>query len=186
MPARILGYDSVLNAARQSFLTGSGVDMQSLARALSVSRATLYRVVRSRDRLLGDVFWSLGERTLRRATGEATGAGAERLVDAAHRLNAYVIGFEPLREFLRSEPMAALRVLITPAGGVHCRFVDAWKQLFLDAERNGELTLQLDAEELAYVFVRIGESMIYSDLLAGREPDIRIAATAQRALLRNV
>lgn len=157
--------------------------MDSLARSLVVSRATLYRVVHSRDRLLGDVIWSFGERTLAMAVAETTGTGVDRIVETARRFNAYVVSFEPLRSFVRSEPMAAIRVLITPAGGVHQRFVEAWKGIFLEAARRGELTLPLDAEELAYVFVRIGESVLYSDLLAGREPDIRVAALVQRSLL---
>lgn len=180
---RIVSYEATVEAARRAFLEGSTVDMESLARTLAVSRATLYRVVGNRDRLLGDVIWSFGERTLALAKEEVSSAGIDRIVETARQFNAYVVSFEPLRAFVRAEPMAALRVLITPAGGVHQRFVEVWKAIFLEAERTGELKLPLDADQLAYVFVRIGESMLYSDLLAGREPDIEIASMVQRALL---
>lgn len=182
---RIVAYDAVLQAALPAFLKQSTVDMERLALALSVSRATLYRVVRSRDRLLGDVIWSFGERTLATAVAETSSTGIDRMVETARQFNAYVVSFEPLREFIRAEPMAALRVLMTPAGNVHQRFVQVWKDMFVDAQARGELRLPLAPDELAYVFVRIGESMLYSDLLAGREPDIDVAATVQRALLCN-
>ncbi|MCA1833577.1 MAG: QsdR family transcriptional regulator [Actinomycetota bacterium] len=183
--SRVLSYEAALAAARRAFLKESGLEMDSLARNLAVSRATLYRVVRSRDRLIGDVIWFFGERTLALAIAETKGSGVERIVETARTFNAYVVSFEPLRTFVRAEPMAALRVLITPAGGLHQRNVEAWKEIFLEAERNGELELPFDADELAYVFVRIGESMLYSELLAGREPDIDVAALVQRALLRH-
>ena len=46
--------------------------------------------------------------------------------------------------------------------------------------------LPLALDDAAYVFVRIGESVLYSDLLGGREPDLALAAQVQRSLLRPV
>jgi hypothetical protein len=179
---RVLTYEQALATAQRVFLKDSRLDMRALAAKLAVGRATLYRVARSRDRLLGDVIWSFGERTLRMAMRETTSSGVDRIVETARRFNVYVVTFAPLRTFIRAEPMTAVRVLFTPAGGVHQRFVEAWKEIFLEAERTGELTLPFDADDLAYVFVRIGESILYSDLLAGREPDIELAAFVERAL----
>jgi hypothetical protein len=180
----VLTYDRALRAARALFLECSTVDMPSLARRLAVGRATLYRVARSRERLIGDVIWSFGERTLAMAREETTATGVEGVIELAQRFNSYVVGFEPLRAFVRAEPMTAVHVLFTPAGDVHRRFVDAWTEIFRNAIDNEGLHAALDAADLAYVFVRIGESVLYSDLLAGREPDIELAAVVQRALLR--
>ncbi|MHB8510834.1 MAG: QsdR family transcriptional regulator [Actinomycetota bacterium] len=181
---RIITYEAALAEARRAFLAGGGLDVATLARKLSVSRATLYRVIHSRDRLLGDVIWSFGERTLSDAIAQTHGKGVERLVETARVFNAAVVSFKPLRSFIRDEPHAGFRVLITASGGVHQRFVESWKNLFLEAERAGEIVLPMEVDQLAYVFVRIGESMLYSDLLGDREPDIEVAATAQRALLK--
>jgi hypothetical protein len=68
--------------------------------------------------------------------------------------------------------------------GVHTRFVARWQQLLEQAERDGELTLPLAAADAAYAFVRIGESMLYSDLMGDRAPDLALAAHLQRGLLR--
>jgi AcrR family transcriptional regulator len=180
----VLTYDRALAAARRMFLQESRVDLDALAQALSVGRATIYRVVRSRDRLLGDVIWSFGEQTLQRAIAETQSTGVEGIIETARRFNEYVVTFEPLRTLLRTDPMTAVRVLFTPAGDVHQRFVQAWKEIFESASATGDLTLALPPDDLAYVFVRIGESMLYSDLLAGRRPDIELAAFVERALLQ--
>ena len=50
--------------ARRSFLAGDRVDMQALARALSIDRATLYRWVGSREQLLSEILWSLVDPTI--------------------------------------------------------------------------------------------------------------------------
>lgn len=180
---RVLSYETALGAARRAFIQQFNVDMPTLARSLNVGRATLYRVVHSRDRLLGDVIWSFGEKTLALAQAESSGTGAERIVALARRFNEYVVAFEPLRAFVRLDPTTAVRVLFTPAGDVHRRFVQAWKEIFDDAVARGELTLPFGVDDFAYVFVRIGESILYSDLLADREPDIELASLVQRALL---
>jgi AcrR family transcriptional regulator len=180
----VLTYGVALSAARKTFLKNGNVDMQALADEVAVGRATLYRVVGSRDRLLGDVIWSFGERTLERAKKEVTGVGLEGVVEVARRFNEYVIAFEPLRKFLQYDPVTAFRILFTPAGRVHQRFVEAWEKILREEQTRGSLAFQFSVEDAAYVFVRIGESMLYSDLLADRTPDIALAARAQLAILR--
>jgi hypothetical protein len=71
-----------------------------------------------------------------------------------------------------------------PEAGVHRRFVELWRQL-LDDELGEQGSHRLDLDQLAYVFVRIGESMLYADLISGREPDLELAATVQTMLLRD-
>jgi hypothetical protein len=64
---RVISYDEVVAGARRHFLRNGTVDMDELAHELAVSRATLYRAVDGRDRLLGDVLWSFAERIFSRA-----------------------------------------------------------------------------------------------------------------------
>ncbi len=164
--------------------------MQALAADLKVSRATLYRVVGNRDRLLGDVIWGMGELTLRRAQRETTAELAadatpvDRIVEVSRRFNEYVVNFDPLRTFLRSEPLTAFRVLFSPAGRVHERAVIAWRTMLEESAARSELKLPFDVDRLAYVLVRTGESMLYADLIGGREPDVDLAAITQRAVLQ--
>jgi AcrR family transcriptional regulator len=181
---RILSYPNALRCARERFLADGTLDMHALARELGVSRATLYRVVGNRDRLLGDVIWNLGARTLERAIQETPDlTGVDRIIETSRRFNQYVVTFSPLRHFLREEPLTAFRVLFSPAGGVHERAVAAWRAMIEEEVERGEIVPPFDVDRLAYILVRSGESMLYADLIAGREPDIDLAALIQRAVL---
>lgn len=184
--SRVLEYGDAFACARAEFLADGTLDMQSLAEALAVSRATLYRVVGNRDRLLGDVIWDLGAHTLERAVREtpADATGIDRIIETSKRFNEYVVTFQPLRMFLRTEPLTAFRVLFSPAGRVHERAVEAWRGMLQRSAERGEIDLPFDVDRLAYVLVRTGESMLYADLIGGREPDIDLAALTQRAVLR--
>ncbi|MGH2806358.1 MAG: QsdR family transcriptional regulator [Actinomycetota bacterium] len=183
--SRVVSYPDALSRARARFLAAGTIDMEALAGELGISRATLYRVVGNRDRLLGDVIWDLGERTLSLAIRETPPdrTGVDRIIDTSRRFNEYVITFEPLRDFLVNEPLTAFRVLFSPAGRVHERAVAAWGRMLAEAAENGEMVLPFEVDRLAYLIVRSGESMLYADLIVGREPDIDLAATVQRAIL---
>ena len=184
--SRVITYDQALAAAARQFHTSGCLDMELLARRLSVSRATLYRVAGSRDRLLGDVLWQAGERVTRDALRSAGGVGVDRLLAATERFNAEVVGYRPLRTLLCEHPATAFRVLFMAEPGVHRRFVELWRELFAQAQAAGDLRVTLTADELAFVFVRLGESILYADLLSGREPDLELAAKVQRAVLTSV
>lgn len=67
---------------------------------------------------------------------------------------------------------------------MHERAVEAWRAMLEVAVDRGEVTLPFDVDQVAYVLVRTGESMLYADLIAGREPDIELAALTQRAVPR--
>jgi AcrR family transcriptional regulator len=184
--SRVLSYDDALSRARAYFLSNGTLDMKALSDELGVSRATLYRVVGNRDRLLGDVIWDLGERTLRRATQETPpdSTGVDRIIETSRRFNQHVVTFTPLRDLLRNEPLTAFRVLFSPTGRVHERAVSAWRAMLEEAAERGEMVLPFDIDQLAYIIVRSGESMLYADLIGGREPDIELAAITQRAVLQ--
>jgi hypothetical protein len=183
---RVLSDTDAIARAKARFVADGTVDMTVLAEELAVSRATLYRVVGNRDRLLGDVIWDLGSRTLERAIRETEPdrTGIDRVVETSRRFNEYVVAFSPLRHFLREEPLTAFRVLFSPAGRVHERAVDAWRAMLQEAVARGEIVPRLPVDDLAYNLVRSGESMLYADLIAGREPDIELAAVIQRAVLQ--
>ena len=184
--SRVLSHADALSCARARFVADATLDMPALAEELGISRATLYRVVGNRDRLLGDVIWDLGARTLKRAIRETSPdcAGIDRIIETSKRFNKYVMTFAPLRDFLTEEPLTGFRVLFSPAGRVHERAVTAWRALIEDAVERGEIVPPFDVDRLAYIFVRSGESMLYADLIAGREPDIELAAVVQRAVLQ--
>lgn len=182
---RVITYDDAVVAARRRFLASSSVDMNDLARQLAVSRATLYRVVASHDRLLGDVLWGMAGPTLERAIAvNRDKRGVDRIVAISHRFEGDISAFRPLQQWLQDDPLAASRVLFTPAGAVHQRCVSAWGAIFSDAVRTGELVLPCGPEEFAYLYVRLGESLMYGRLLAGVVPEPRAGDAIRRAIFQ--
>jgi hypothetical protein len=181
---RVIGYDDAVLAARAQFLRGTPLQLGDLAEDLAVSRATLYRVLGSQDRLLGDVIWSLTESTLDLAVRAAAGAtGTERILLISHRFEAAIRRFPALQRWVQEDPLQASRVLFTPAGAVHERVVRAWGSIFAVATARGELTLPCAAEQFAYLYVRMGETALYGELIAGIKPDPITAERLRRTML---
>jgi AcrR family transcriptional regulator len=137
---RVIAYDTIVAGARRQFLREATIDMEKLAGELAISRGTLYRAVDSRDRLLGDVLWSLAERTYEEARRDVSSRGIDAIIAISHRFTESVMTAAPFRRFLETEPQTALRVLLTPAGGVHARTVALQREIFAEAfEGSGEL-----------------------------------------------
>lgn len=197
---RVITYEQVVRRAERLFHRTGGLDMAALAAAASVSRATLYRVAGSRDRVLGDVLWAQGSRLLAQVLAQAAAqapagprapapdGGVERLLAVTERFNRELVGYPPLRTFLREEPDTACRVLFLPEARVHARFVARWRELLEQAQAGGA-PLALPLQDAAYVMVRIGESVLYRHLLdrdvpGDAEPDVELVTRMQRAVLR--
>ena len=179
---RVISYEEVVAGGRRHFLRQGTIEMDELAHELAVSRATLYRAVDGRDRLLGDVLWSLAERIFARARLGVEGSGIDAILEISRRFTEEVMAAEPFRRFLEREPQTALRVLLTPAGGVHDRTVAMQRAIFADV-LSGEDQLKGDLDSLAYLYVRLHESILYADIMSGRRPDPDVARRAVRALL---
>ena len=180
---RVVSERDVVRGGCRLFLERGTVEMDALAGSLAISRATLYRVVHSRDRLLGDVLWELGEALLNRARTQRTASGIDGEVEVTLRFCARLLAAEPFQVFLRAEPKTAARVLFTPAGGVHARAVAAQKEILGAAARRGDLRPPRDLDHLADLYVRVIESTLYAELITGRQPDLRLAERTLRSLL---
>jgi len=156
------------------------LDMKTLAAELGVGRATLYRRVRSRDHLLGEVLWYLTRRALVRALRETSALrGGDRVLAVVDRFSRMVAEQPDLRRLLEAEPETALRVLTSRHGPVQTGLVDALARL-LEAEG---IDPGFDAPTLAYVIVRIGESFLYADVIGHGEPDVDAALHIVERLL---
>jgi hypothetical protein len=172
-----------LALARRRWAAGERLDMGTLARALRVSRATLYSWVGNRERLIGEVVWSFAEQGLAQARAAARGAGAAYVLDVFQgfiRLNAE---FEPLRRFIAEDPGFALRVLTSKDGPVQQRMIAGCRVLLAEQVTAGALAPALDLDTLAYVIIRVAESFLYSDLITGHQPDVGKAVEVVRVLL---
>jgi hypothetical protein len=162
---------------RQFALAGS-VEMQSLAGDLAISRATLYRVAGSRDALLGDALWVLGRHLLDRARAERVRRGPDGVIEVSRIFADRLSAAPPMQIFIGAEPETAARVLFTPSGAVHRRIVLAQREVFVEAGLTAS-----DLSARAFLYVRLMESVLYSDLINGRPVDFRTAEGALRALL---
>jgi AcrR family transcriptional regulator len=173
-------------AAARWIQDGRRLDMQALAEELGVSRVTLFRRVGSREALLGKALGMLTQCTLEMA---AAGWEAERSDGELHTpgtgryLNAMVSQAKGLRRLLDDEPALAMRVLTDPRGQVQPRTVAFVEELLRrDIAEFGLVTL-VEPDALAYALVKLGESFLYADVLAGRKPDVETANRLQRALV---
>jgi AcrR family transcriptional regulator len=180
---RPVGPLDAFRAARRCFLRGERLDMGRLAAGLGIGRATLYRWVGSRERLLGEILWSLAEAGLREAEAAAAGRGPERMVRFYERFLRLTAEHRPIREFIEREPEAALRVLTSREGVQQRRLIDALRRRLERAAREGDVRLPLAAGDLAYAMVRIGESFIWREFVTGEEPDVSAAVDVVRVLL---
>jgi hypothetical protein len=174
---RVISERQVVRGACRHFLRHATLDMDILAVELAISRATLYRVVHSRDRLLGAVLWRMGERVLTEARRARTQSGVDGVLQVTRLFCGRLRTSAPFRTFLEAEPATAARVLFTASGGVHGRIVAAQHQIFLELGTEGA------CPDLAYLYVRMVESALYAELLTGHPVDSALAERAARSLL---
>ena len=172
-----------LAAARRMWLADQRIDMGGLATQLGISRATLYNWVGDRDRLIGEVLWSFAAETIARARETAEGTGPAYIAAVIEHYLTALAGFEPNRRFIARDPELALRVLTGPRTSFQQRLIDVVTSLIHEQIAAVGYEPPLDAETLAYLLVRIGESFIFNDVITGTEPDLGKAVQASRVLL---
>jgi AcrR family transcriptional regulator len=153
--------------AKTWFLAGRRVDMQQLAAELGVSRATLYRWCGSREQLLGEVIWSINERSLNETKAKARGSGRELMTRVLQKALAQIRSFEALQQFVAEDAEYALRIITSKQSVVQARLIE-WTADFLREEV--ELRDDIDVADLGYVIVRVCESFVWSDMITGAPP----------------
>jgi AcrR family transcriptional regulator len=170
--------------ARRRFLAAERVDMSALAEELGINRVTLYRWVGSREQLLVEVVWSLGDRTLELVTSDVRTRGADRIVEVVTRFLELVIANAGMQRWLAEESELAMRLLTLHDAGFQPRLIDAIERLLREEAEAGQLDLSVELRELAYVIVRLIESYTHLDMILGERPDARRAEPILRMLLR--
>lgn len=187
-PARPTALDA-FRQARRTFLAGDRVDMQALARALAVDRATLYRWVGSREQLLAEILWSLIDPTIARLreahchAGPSAGPGQSPAAVVVTGTVRAVIANPGMQSFLDREGDLALRLLTTKASDFETRLIALIGDLVREETTAGRLHPSVPSDDLPYVLVRIMESYVYLGLITGEHPDPDRAARVITALL---
>jgi AcrR family transcriptional regulator len=168
---------------------GRRLDMQGLADELGVSRATLFRHAGAREELLSKALWLLTQHML---VAAAQRWEAERANDELHtpgtgrHINAMVASSPGLRRLLDDEPALAMRVLTDPRGRVQSGIVAFVADLLRRDMAEFGFVPAIDPEGLAFALVRLGESFVYADVLASRQPDVATANRLQQALVEGL
>lgn len=178
------GPSDLLVAARRRFMHGQKLDISGLAEELGVSRATAYRWAGNVEELTDRVIASLAEETFHRAVREADGKGIDRLIDANRRGLRYIAS-GPYRDWLsREDPETALRIVASRFGHAQRTTIRLWEELLTEEVRCGRLELPIPPHAMAYAIVRISESFLYADLIAGEQPDIESCVEILKLLLK--
>src|SRR6266508_1540066 len=171
------------HAARRKWLGQERIDMGELATELGISRATLYRWVGSREQLIGEIIWSLGEAEIAHLRETVRTKSVEGYLELTERFLAATLSNVVLRRFVEAQPESALRILHSKDGVVQRRLIDFNTEMLQELIDAGELETRLDAHDLAFAVVRIGESFSWTDYITGDEPDASKAAEVLRMLL---
>lgn len=172
---------------RRWWLDGKRLNLSALANELGIGRATLMRWVGNKELFLGEILWSLYKDVFDQAVENADRhpelQGVDYLVHIYDEINGVLTNAEPLQRFLQQDPEFALQVLTSGKSGIQGRLIGVWKELFDRHIAAGTIAPQMDSYNLAYFIVRIGEGVVYSDLICGREPTLEPASKAFRLLL---
>jgi AcrR family transcriptional regulator len=177
------GPGRAIAAATAHYLAGEPIDMSALAGELGVGRATLYRWVGSRERLLGTVLAEMTERTYRSALRGVPGTGADRLLAGLDRFMRAVVDAAPLKAFTAREPRLFVRLATTP-GPIEERATALLCEELQGEIDRGALEVTLPTRTLAQAIVRIADSFMYAHHLGGARPEIETALEVIELLLR--
>lgn len=162
---------------------GERFDIGRMARALGVSRATVFRWAGSRELLYGEVISTLFEAALGAARRWAKGEGPELVADITRRLFDLLVNDAALRTFVQQDPEYAMRILMSRSSTVEQRCAASIRASLEEGVKQGHLRPVMDLDALAYVIIRIGESFLYRDAMTGDPVDVESAITAIRLLL---
>lgn len=177
---------TAFRAARRAFREGRRLEMQELATELGVSRATLFRWVGGRDQLLTEIIWSVAEPTfLREIEAAAHLKGARRIAAILSGFAAATIKSEPFMAFVQNEPERALRLLTTRASTFQSKLLGLIEPCLQEEVDAGRIDPPLPLHDLTYLIMRITETFVYADAIAGETPDPAKVQQAIRALLRD-
>lgn len=185
--------DDIVRHAARLLAAGTRLDLGRMAAELGISRTTFFRRVGNREDLMGAGLRLMSDRTWQRALdawraahGDAVRSpeGRLRCLWVMERYRREVAGSDGMRKLIEAEPGVALRVLTDPRGAVQPVLVDAHVELFREDAEGAGLTPLVGLPDLAFAVVRLGESFLYSDVLAARTVDLAVATTLVDTLVR--
>lgn len=175
------GPADLLELAHAKWLAGERLDLGKLSEELSVGRASVFRWAGTRERLYGEVVWREVSAAYETARNAAVGLkGATLMASAARHLMRSLLESKPLQFFIQQDPAFAMRVLFSSESPVEQRLVAAVEQSLVVQHAEGHIAPAMDLHDLAFVLVRISESLMYRDVIGGEgeQPNVDAAVLA--------
>lgn len=165
--------------AREMFLAGERVDMQTLAAQLGISRATLHRWVQTRENLLDHVLGRLAVEYFAMGRAEASGTPDDVLCVTVGAIADAALGSDAIRGFVEREPELALRLMLNDRSRVRRQLVRDMRALV--AEVLPDEAAALDG--FADAAIEVGLALLWPYLVAGDQPTGRHLTDVTRTLL---
>lgn len=176
-----------LAGAKAILLKGTRLDMAALACELGIGRATLYRWTGDRERLINEVFMAFLQESFawtdRRMIREKV-EGAELIARWVEYMTRTLASSAPVEHLLHNEPDVALRVLTNDsAGSLQGTTIEKLVSIIIREIDNGTYVPRLEPRLLAYAIVRLVDSFVYGDIIAGIDINYEAASKIIRSLL---
>lgn len=163
--------ERVLLAARAELVETGLLDMGDVARRARVGRSSLYRLCGDREglremlmRWMAEVGWEHAQALAGRKRGRAR---CLAVISAYTQLVAHDPG---LRRAIQADPEKTLALCTDHRRSVQPFVVDLVEKLLVEHE--DDLALTMPRDQVAYAVVKLSESFVYSDVLAGRDVDL--------------
>lgn len=156
--------------------------MRALARELGVGRTTLYDWFGSRERLLSEAFALAARLTLAGIRADVADAGAEAILESLRRYDRTVASHPGIRELLRTDPVATIRLVTDPDGVSHRTHLEIFGRLIADEADAGTYDPPIPIPTLAYALVIVGEHALFIGA-QNLDPDLERLAAVQAHLL---
>jgi AcrR family transcriptional regulator len=170
--------------ARRTFIAGKRVELADIAATVGVNRVTVHRWLGNRTAVLTEIVWSLAEPTISECHRRSRGHGGSRVADAMAKFVRLTVDHHGMRSFLEREHETALRILTRRDHEFQPRLIGAVHGLLVHEQEAGHLTASYPLDDLAFLVVRVMETFVYVEHIAGEQPDPKRAARALRFLLR--
>ncbi|MFC9358355.1 QsdR family transcriptional regulator [Rhodococcus sp. NPDC057014] len=174
---------ALLDAARNRWLHGQRLDLNSLAVEHGISRATAYRWFGSNDRLAGEVIASMVARTFQDNREATIGNGATRVVAILRAQLSITKDSTAMKAYIERDPQTALAVLTTHQYPVQRTLTQLIEGLLVEEVARENLSLRIEPSTLAYALTRLMEAFAYADVVAGRSTSLEEAVNVFASLL---
>ncbi len=172
-----------ISLAVRRFRAGKYENIEVLADELGIARATAYKWVGNGERLLSEVLAVLAEEMFQHADNATKSHGAKRICEILMSISRQTLATKSFRQLLERAPEKTLRLVASKSGPVQKTAIANTEAVLRQEIQLGRLPLPLDSHTMAYVLVRLCESFLYADTIAGESIDLPKLEVAINALL---